>query len=364
MDSEPEPTVAWALYRSQGLVLFGHCLGPEPGPAQTDHDAQKNIKVAAFDLNKTLIVSKSGSLHGKESDPTDWQWLYESVPSKLHALAHKDYKVIIVSNQGRLTGFDGREAPEAVPFKRKMELVMRELQIPVTLFVACANDIYRKPRPGLWSIIPELTGNEGCRIDMVQSFVVGDAAGRKADFSDSDMHWAMNAGIKFYTPEMFFRGETPESLGHKFHPEWHLNGIECNEGGQVDVMWSLSTSMVVLVGLPGAGKTTFYHRVLRDRGFVRRDARSYSSRQTFILAVDEVVRQGIPVVIDDMNLDIESRSTWISIAAKHGITANAALFMSSTDLCLHNDTVRALGGPLVRTDYSVIVFFSHENDKL
>jgi predicted ATPase len=63
----------------------------------------------------------------------------------------------------------------------------------------------------------------------------------------------------------------------------------------VDIIQSLSESMVVLVGLPGAGKTAFYRRVLRDRGFVRRDARSYSSRQAFILAVDELVAREISV---------------------------------------------------------------------
>lgn len=133
-------------------------------------------------------MSKSGTLHGKESDPTDWKWLYNNVPAKLHSLATDGYTIVIVSNQGRLTGLDGREAPESVPFKRKMDLVMRELQIPVTVLVACANDIYRKPRPGLWSIIPDLTGNAGCSIDIAKSLVVGDAAGRKADFSDSDVH--------------------------------------------------------------------------------------------------------------------------------------------------------------------------------
>lgn len=55
--------------------------------------------------------------------------------------------------------------------------------------------------------------------------------------------------------------------------------------------------------------------------------------------------------IDDLNIDIESRITWISLAAKHGVAADAICFTSSTDLCLHNDTVRALGGPLVRIDY-------------
>lgn len=55
--------------------------------------------------------------------------------------------------------------------------------------------------------------------------------------------------------------------------------------------------MVVLVGLPGAGKTTFYRRFLRDHGFIRRDIHSYNSRELFINAVDEVMAEGLPVVI-------------------------------------------------------------------
>jgi bifunctional polynucleotide phosphatase/kinase len=103
-----------------------------------------------------------------------------------------------------------------------MELVMRELDIPVTLFVGCANDIYRKPRPGIWSMIPSQTENAGRVIDMETSFVIGDAAGRDKDHSDSDWHWSINLGIGFFTPEVFFLDQAPEQPGHKFHPDWHL----------------------------------------------------------------------------------------------------------------------------------------------
>lgn len=65
--------------------------------------------------------------------------------------------------------------------------------------------------------------------------------------------------------------------------------------------------------------------------------------------VNEVTDISLLIRPDDMNIDIESRSIWISMAVKHRVAAYAVLFMSSTDLCLHNDTVRALGGPLVRT---------------
>lgn len=38
--------------------------------------------------------------------------------------------------------------------------------------------------------------------DMVESYFVGDAAGRPEDHAGTDRKWAMNAGLKFYTPEV------------------------------------------------------------------------------------------------------------------------------------------------------------------
>lgn len=38
--------------------------------------------------------------------------------------------------------------------------------------------------------------------DTAESYFVGDAAGRPNDHSGTDRKWAMNAGIKFYTPEV------------------------------------------------------------------------------------------------------------------------------------------------------------------
>jgi len=39
-------------------------------------------------------------------------------------------------------------------------------------------------------------------IDMAESYFVGDAAGRPGDHSGTDRKWAVNAGLKFYTPEV------------------------------------------------------------------------------------------------------------------------------------------------------------------
>jgi predicted kinase len=50
---------------------------------------------------------------------------------------------------------------------------------------------------------------------------------------------------------------------------------------------------------------------------------------------------------DNINSTADSRQAWLSIARKYNIRTTAMYFDLPLDLCLHNDTVRALGGDIV-----------------
>ena len=71
------------------------------------------------------------------------------------------------------------------------------------------NDGFRKPGVMMWKHFTAQLNN-GVEVDFKESFYCGDAAGRPAtknrekDFSDSDLKFAKNTGLKFYTPESLF----------------------------------------------------------------------------------------------------------------------------------------------------------------
>lgn len=71
------------------------------------------------------------------------------------------------------------------------------------VFVASAEDEYRKPGTGMWTLLADKFNGES-KIDLKTSFYCGDAAGRKTathkDFSDSDLKFGLNVGIEFKTP--------------------------------------------------------------------------------------------------------------------------------------------------------------------
>jgi DNA 3'-phosphatase len=87
-----------------------------------------------------------------------------------------------------------------------------DLQIPeIPLRVLAGTsmvDIYRKPNIGMYQVVEKLYKEQGFEIDKENSIFVGDAAGRVAgggrrkDHSNTDYQFAINAGLRFVTPEV------------------------------------------------------------------------------------------------------------------------------------------------------------------
>ncbi|ORX95001.1 polynucleotide kinase 3 phosphatase-domain-containing protein [Clohesyomyces aquaticus] len=322
------------VWQSTGAEVL---IGSHSSPSAPTHSLSKPVKIAAFDLDLTLTVSKTGRI--KCEDPDDWTWWHESVPSKLQKTSLEGFQIVIFTNQGRLTTKDGSEAPAAKVFKEKVEAIFCALGVPVTICAACANDNWRKPRTRAWDHFIDGLGR-GRMVDLEASYMVGDAAGRPTDHTDDDRHFSMNVGIRLYTPEEYFLGAEPQAWEHKFDPSWHLDEFSTGENSYE--IPNNGPILLLLVGLPGSGKTSYYFNTLRTLGYERV---APSSSDCSIDRATDMLKAGKCGVVDDTNGDQASRQKWITISRTCGAQVFAAQMLTPPELCLHNDAVRALGGP-------------------
>ncbi len=108
-------------------------------------------------------------------------------------------------------------------------------------------------------------------IDSASSFYIGDAAGRPVpkkprawsgdndkDFSDSDRNFGFNAGIKFQTPEEFFLGEPEADFVYAGFDAgaWRATAADSQHDATTAAKGE-ELEMVLMVGCPASGKTTF-----------------------------------------------------------------------------------------------------------
>ena len=76
-------------------------------------------------MDGTLIKTKSGLVFPK--DYNDWQIALPEVPKKLKEMYNDGYKIVILSNQGRL-GFGKIKLSD---FKIKIEEIVKKIGIPM-----------------------------------------------------------------------------------------------------------------------------------------------------------------------------------------------------------------------------------------
>jgi len=189
--------------------------------------------------------------------------------------------------------------------------------------------------------------NGGKEINVKESFYVGDAAGRpasggrKKDFSDSDYKFGVNIGIQFRTPEMFYLDLKETLPAFDFDPKKHFKkGGSLFKGKQVTTadVPSKTKEMVIFVGPPGSGKSTFWQNNLKDYVHVNND--TLKTKQKCQKVAEEAVSTGKSVVIDNTNPGKATRQEYIKIAKNHNYTVRCFFFNLTKDMAFHLNELR------------------------
>ncbi|XP_026283681.1 uncharacterized protein F21D5.5 [Frankliniella occidentalis] len=334
-----------------GRLLVYECQGTCPSE-----------KVAAYDMDGTLIITKSGKVFPQY--PDDWKILWPEIPTKLQKLQKDGYKIVIFTNQAGIS----RGKTSAKEIQQKIEKIVATLNIPMQAFVATGDTIFRKPAPGMWDfLLKQWNGRQ--EVDITNSFYCGDAAGRpenwapkkKKDFSSSDRLFAKNLGLKFYTPEEHFLGQKAVQVNF---PEFDPSEMPEADAPLVDPPHSSVTSsnqeLLLLVGFPGSGKSFLCREYLLPAGYSHVNRDTLGSWQKCVSATKAALEAGKSVVVDNTNPDPESRVRFVEVASKLKIPCRCAIVGDSITRARHNNKFRELIGE-IHDPISEMIMNSHKS---
>ncbi|KAH6572033.1 hypothetical protein BASA60_006804 [Batrachochytrium salamandrivorans] len=272
-------------------------------------------------------------------------------------------------------------------------------QIPLLFLAATSKDFFRKPRPGMWHLFStELNGempDVGTAIDLESSFYCGDAAGRTRsnwnsvlprpkDHSDSDYKFALNIPVRFIVPEVLFAAKTVAALklclqgdtvnkivgiippdleklaGFKLTPTPLFSPKNCIVAPDSihrtsEIIESISRrnlcrknnnagsnilhqpELIICIGLPASGKSSFVQSHLLPLGFVYVNQDTLGSRAKCAQVLREALSAGRSVVVDNMNPDSATRKFYVDAAHKATQALSISNDTSNTTTTNHCD---------------------------
>eukprot|EP00439_Symbiodinium_sp_Y106_P078459 s1099_g17.t1 len=318
-----------------------------------DPASKPSAKVAGFDLNDTLVSSKIGA-PGYQVTVSDWIFYSEAVPRRIAELHDQGYRLVIFTNQGNIrSALDGKRA-EA--FKGYVDDFAKKLEVPFLVLASTQRDKYRKPNTGMWEHLAKVNG---VAIDLAESFYIGDAAGGAGEHSADDAEFAKAVGVRFTHTRDYFGpagGGSSEAGAAQGPPKKvaRLSGLGdslakspekpiCIAGSRPD-----PPVVLMLVGLPGCGKSSFAERLGPPAGSEDRVGMPWRrvcqdllrSKEACVRAASSCLSQGISVIIDRTNINAEQRAPWVSLAAAQGAVCHALVFDVPLEECCRRAQAR------------------------
>ena len=297
--AKPSPTLSGArLSLAPSIGLHNIVLG--------DPSKLKGPKYAIYDFDNTLVTPKDGRPFPK--DRNDWTWRFPNIKAKMSQAVNEGYELIIRSDQSKLWKID------------QITDVIKELSPLKIVAIIAMEPGYQKPDVSL-----------ACHFlvnpDFNSSFYVGDAAGRPGDWSNVDKEFATILGLDFQTPEQYFGMlKSPSPVA----PE-----------AGASVYAKPHNELVIMVGLPGSGKTTIA-RTLEHHGYTVIYGDKYKTGDKMEKAGEAELKGGNKkIVMDATNVTIEHRKRYIEQAKRFNLPVRCIYLDTPLKTVLERNKQRA-----------------------
>ena len=263
-----------------------------------------STKIASFDFDNCLVTDTTYTWKSNQPLP-----IRPGVVEKLRELHNTNYRLVIFTNEKTISQrVTTKSIYNAIVNKTsRLNEFIRTLMCPMEIFIATDDDQYRKGNgTGMWDVMLEDCTQyhiesmiKNVRPSILESFFVGDAAGREGDHSDGDKLFANSIGIEFYTESAYFPLPLSNTSTSSIDDLKRLGGTQM---------------LVILVGKPGSGKTLFTKNLQNDDEWEIISQDELGSRSQCEHITRRTLHSGKRnVIIDRTNIDINQRSHWCNI---------------------------------------------------
>lgn len=310
-----------------------------------ENTPNEDTSIAAYDLDHTIIVPKSGKLFLNKK-VNEWEFLPGIIDKIKTSLVTS--KFFIVTNQKNLN----KKSNELSIWKSKVCDILNVIDEPCTILVSYKNDKYRKPSPFMIK--------DNFKFKTHGSFYCGDAGGiyksrsfavdkkiifHEKDFSDTDYKFALNLGIKFIHRDEYLYDDTSNTstltypkFDEQTEPNNKLNILNFKAEK------SLDPELILLVGAPGCGKSTVAQKYAQ-LGYQIINQDTLKTAKKCINETTKHLANNKCIVIDNTNPSKKTRQTYIDLAKAYSYKIKCIYFNVVTDVCKHNNIYRSIVNP-------------------
>ena len=309
-----------------------------------DIQTKNDLKIASFDLDHTLIKTKSGGTFPKSFD--DWQPLYDTVKDKLQELIATDYIIVIFTNQKKLPEDNIRH------FCQKIVNIMAHFDIPsdkYTYYISYLDNGFRKPMTGMFDTF--IANNQIISIDKINSFYCGDAGGRvylnkkiDKDFSINDLFFARNIKLKFKYPEEIFNKKISTYYVNDPYADlslkiWIMNKQSIPWNEITEFSRGFGKKMIMMIGCPASGKSSLAKLITKKyNDFNYQYFNSDIQGQKMFKLFTTAVLNNSNVIVDNTNSSLINRNKYYEIASDYNVLI--IYFDFPKELCYHLNSYR------------------------
>lgn len=296
--------------------------------------------IASFDLDHTLIMPASGKKFPKSKD--DIKWWNDKIPLLLKKLEESFYDIVIFTNQGGIKS--GKHTIEDIQWRINWVIENAKLN-GLSYYIAYESDKYRKPLPGMWDTF---VSEYGKPINFKKSFYCGDAAGRKSDFSQSDLFFAQNCGLIFKTPEEFIGVKSIEPICDKFI-DWKIYDEYSYTFDIKNMIKKISkfegSQLILMVGPPGSGKSTFCKTFMGINPlYILLSLDETKTKTSFNTIFNRTIKLGHSIILDNTHCKRVNRMEFINPAKKNNYSIIVVNFKTPLNVSMHMNIIRKYNG--------------------